>query len=210
MKIKVFPSGPLSTNAYVVSVATKEAMIIDPALGSEPYLSQYLREEGLKPIKILITHSHWDHIGDAAKLKKIYHIPIYIHPEDEPNLKEPGSDGLPLLTEIEAVQTDELLFEGQKIELGELSFRVIHTPGHSPGGVCFYEENENVLFSGDTLFKNSIGNVSFPTSNSEKMWESLKKLSLLPSNTRVYPGHGKSTTIGQEEWLSKAKEFFGF
>jgi len=203
MKIKVIPSGPLSTNAYVVSANTKEAIIIDPALGSEPYISQYLKEEGLKPTKILITHSHWDHIGDAAKVKEIYHIPIYVHPEDEPNLKEPGIDRLPLFTQIKPVNADEQLFEEEKIELGELSFRVIHTPGHSPGGVCFYEENENILFSGDTLFKGTMGSLALPTSNPDKMKESLKKLSLLPPTTRVYPGHGKSTTIGQEEWLSK-------
>lgn len=158
---------------------------------------------------ILITHSHWDHICDAAKLKAQYRAPVFVHPLDLANLENPGSDGLPLMFNIEGVLPDKFLNEGDIVELGDLRFEVIHTPGHSPGGICLYNKEHGILFSGDTLFKGSIGNLSFPTANPTEMWKSLAKLAKLVPETVVYPGHGLPTTIGKESWLERAEEIFG-
>ena len=153
---------------------------------------------------ILLTHSHWDHMAEASILKEKLDIPLYVHSEDAQNLEVPGSDGLPLFYPIKAVKADHFLFDGEILFLGTLKIKVIHTPGHSPGGVCFYLENEAILISGDTLFQGTCGKVSFPTSNPSKMKHSLKKLSHLPPDTKVYPGHGPDTTIGAEEpWMSQ-------
>ena len=209
MLIQPFPSGPFETNAYVVACPkTHEAAIIDPAPDSAEKIEKYISAHGLIPKMILLTHSHWDHIADVSILKQRLHIPVGIHSLDLPNLQEPGSDGLPFWIPISGVETDQLLAEGDVIQLGSLKFRVIHTPGHTPGGICLYCQEEGVLISGDTLFRGSMGKVSFPTSNAERMWESLKKLAKLPPETKVYPGHGPSTTIGKESWLVNAKQIF--
>jgi hydroxyacylglutathione hydrolase len=210
MNIQAFPSGFFETNAYVVSdPATLQAIIIDPAPDSAQKIISYLTEHQLTPTKILLTHTHWDHIADTAKIKEKYLIPVYVHAFDVPNLENPGSDGLPCWISIEGVVPEHLIKEGEKIQVGNITFEVIETPGHTPGGVCFYCKNENVLFSGDTLFKGTIGNLSFPTARPHLMWQSLSKLAKLPPDTRVFPGHGPKTTIGSEHWLERAEDVFG-
>ena len=208
--IKAFPSGPFATNAYIVACpATQQAAIIDPAPGSSEFLRAYLTDNKLTLDKILLTHSHWDHIADVAALKSIFSAPVYIFPEDAPNLETPGIDGVPCYIQITGVKPDHLMHEGDVITIGSLSFEVIHTPGHTPGGVCFYCKQHQRLFSGDTLFKGTIGNLNLPTGQPQRMWPSLTKLSKLPAETIVYPGHGASTSIGAESWLSDAKRVFG-
>lgn len=210
MNIQAIPSGPFETNAYVVSCPeTKQAAIIDPAPESASSIIAYLTQHQLIPVKILLTHSHWDHIADAAVLKKKYAIPVYIHSFDAGNLERPGTDGLPCWVSIDSVTPEHLIKEGEEISIGNLLFEVIETPGHTPGGVCFYSPKGHILFSGDTLFKGTIGNLSFPTARPHLMWDSLAKLAKLPSETRVFPGHGPETTIGKEKWLERAEEYFG-
>jgi glyoxylase-like metal-dependent hydrolase (beta-lactamase superfamily II) len=209
MLIFAFPSGPFETNAYIAACpTTHEAAIIDPAPNSAAAIEQCIAEKSLKPTKIILTHSHWDHIADVTPLKNKYKIPVLIHVEDAPNLKEPGSDKLPCWISIPSVTPDQTFKEGDSIKIGNSTFKVIETPGHSPGSVCFYSPEENTLFSGDTLFKGTIGNLSFPTSRPDKMWPSLDKLAALPPETNVYPGHGPATTIGAEKWLSNARDYF--
>lgn len=210
MYIKAFPSGPFSTNAYVVACSvTRDAAIIDPAPDSFPEIQKFLDEERLKARKILLTHSHWDHIADVEQFKKHYAVAVYVHPLDAPNLQRPGSDGLPCGQSIPAVQPDVLLEEGMPVTIGMMTFYVLHTPGHSPGSVCFYSPGQHVLLSGDTLFQGTIGNLSSPTSQPSLMWPSLDKLAQLPPETRVLPGHGSETTIAAESsWLPFAKKLF--
>lgn len=211
MTIAVFPSGPFETNAYVLHCPdTKTACIIDPAPDSLRAIQTYIEAHGLKPEKLLLTHSHWDHIADAAPIINIYGLKTYIHPLDAPNLEHPGSDGLPCWVSFKGVKPDVLLKEGDSIEAGHITLKVIHTPGHSPGGVCFYDSKNALLLSGDTLFKGTIGNLSFPTAQPDLMWPSLKKLAKLPPETKVFPGHGPATTIGQEGWLENAEQLFGY
>lgn len=211
MIIKALPSGPFATNAYIIGCPqTKQALIIDPGVESGVAIVSTLKKEGLTPIQIVLTHSHWDHIGDVALLKEQLHIPVAIHSLDAYNLIAPGSDNLPCWMNIRGATPDLLLAEGDSVTCGNLSFVVIHTPGHTPGGICLYNEKEKILISGDTLFKDSMGNISFPTAQPELMWTSLEKLAQLPSETQVFPGHGPSTTIEDEQsWLSRARERFG-
>jgi hydroxyacylglutathione hydrolase len=209
MNIEAFPSGPFDTNAYVaVCPYTKQTAIIDPAPDSYPKIYTYLTDNQWIPSKILLTHSHWDHIADTAKFKNTYNIPVYIHALDAPNLENPGADLLPCWIPIQGVHPDGFLNENDEINIGRLIFKVIHTPGHTPGGICLYCKDQNVLFSGDTLFRGTIGNLSFPTARPQLMWDSLDKLNKLPPKTKVYPGHGPSTTIAEETWLPKARELF--
>lgn len=210
MIINTFPSGPFDTNAYVAACPhTLAAAIIDPAPNSTEAITSFITRQQLKPVAMLITHSHWDHIGDAAALAKRYQLPVFIHELDQKNLISPGSDGLPCWISIPPVTPTHLIKDGETISVGNLVFTVIHTPGHTPGGVCFYCPEEKVLFSGDTLFKGTIGNLSFATARPNLMWPSLEKLSQLPLETQVFPGHGEPTTIGHEKWLSRAEEIFG-
>jgi glyoxylase-like metal-dependent hydrolase (beta-lactamase superfamily II) len=209
MIIEVFPSGPVETNAYLVGCpATKRAMIIDAPFDSADLILQKAADLDLHIEALLLTHSHWDHTAEAALLKQKAQIPIYVHQEDAANVFYPGSDRLPTLFPITGVQPDQFLVDGQKIALGKLSIEVIHTPGHTPGGVCFYIEQEQVLFSGDTLFRGTMGRVNFPTSRPDLMWRSLKRLATLPPQTKVYPGHGEPTTIGAEKWIAHAQDKF--
>lgn len=209
MLVQNFPSGPFSTNAYIIGCSiTRKAAVIDPAPGSFQTVSNYLTQHHLHCDKIILTHSHWDHIADVAAIKQFTQAQVYIHPLDVSNLENPGADGLPCWIAIEKNKPDHLLQEGDEIKIGNYSFYVIHTPGHSPGSICLYCPQEHVLISGDTLFRGTIGNLSFPTCQPDLMWPSLTKLSKLPSQTKVYPGHGPQTTIGAESWLPRAKELF--
>ncbi|MDE3045459.1 MAG: MBL fold metallo-hydrolase [Verrucomicrobiota bacterium] len=209
MIIEKFSCGPLDTNAVLVGCkATGCAAVIDPSAGSAELILKELEARGLKLEKILLTHSHWDHIADVHSLKKKTGAKVYVHSLDAGNLEQPGSDGIPLFFSIQGETADSFLEEGMAVEVGELSLRVIHSPGHSPGSVCFYLPEQKILFSGDTLFRGSIGNLHLPTAQPLKMWGSLRKLAALPSETRVIPGHGCDTTLGEESWLIRAEELF--
>jgi hydroxyacylglutathione hydrolase len=210
MLIKIFTSGPADTNCILIGCPeTHQAAVIDAPFQSTQQIVQALKKEDLTPQMILLTHSHWDHLADAAQLKKELKVPLYIHAEDAGNLEKPGSDGLPLFFPIEGVKPDGFLTDGQILNVGKLKIEVIHTPGHTPGGVCFWIPQEKILISGDTLFQGTIGNLSFPTARPALMWKSLQRLAKLPPETRVIPGHGDETTIGDERWIENAKERFG-
>jgi len=211
MIIKRFVVGPLENNCYFVGCPeTKEAAIIDPACGSFSSLKDFLSEGNWRLKQLLVTHSHWDHVADAAQFKQKLSVSVAVHHLDKENLVNPGSDQVPLWRDMEPVEPDLLLHDQDKVAIGNLEFCVIHTPGHTPGGVCFWCEKEGALFSGDTLFKGSIGNLSLPTAEPKLMWQSLAKLAKLPPKTIVYPGHGPSTTLEEESWLDNAEEIFGY
>jgi hydroxyacylglutathione hydrolase len=209
MIFDLFTSGPFETNTYLLACSeTQRGVVIDVPFKSSEWILQRVEELSLKIEAILFTHSHWDHIAEASLLKEKWNVPIHIHPDDAGNLEDPGSDGLPLFFPIQKVKADGFLFDGQILNIGSLSIRVIHTPGHTPGGVCFYLPKEKILISGDTLFHGTIGNLNFPTACPARMWDSLKKLAALPPDTKVYPGHGESTTIGAEKWIVHAEDRF--
>ena len=210
VQILTFPSGPLATNAYlIICKKSQECAIVDPAPEIGRPFIQLIEQKKLIPTKIILTHSHWDHIADVKIIASHFSLPVLVHKEDAYNLISPGSDGIGMRLHIEPTLPDQLLSDGDIIAVGKTIWQVIHTPGHSPGSICLFCPEEKILLSGDTLFKNSIGNLSFSSSCKERMWPSLKKLSLLPSETIVYPGHGPTTTIGKESFLDHAEEVFG-
>lgn len=209
MILNKFPFGPFETNAILVACeATKKAAVIDPSYGSTEAICRKCDDLGLTVEKILITHSHWDHIADVHALAQKTGAAVYVHPLDALNLEQPGQDGIPLLFPIQGTKPDFLIGHGEQLMIGDILCQVIHSPGHSPGSVCYFAPDKKVLFTGDTLFEGSIGNLHLPTSQPEKMWESLQAILQLPQNTRIVPGHGPDTTLAQENWLSRAKEIF--
>jgi glyoxylase-like metal-dependent hydrolase (beta-lactamase superfamily II) len=189
-----FVVGPLGTNCYIVhDKRLMKGAIIDPG-DSDPGISEYIRDNGIEVEYILNTHGHADHI----KANAFYGYPVMMHELDEPCLRDPARN-LSFLsgTRIEPVNAGKLLKDGDIIELGGLELEVIHTPGHTPGGICI--KAEEVLFSGDTLFYEGIGRTDIPGGDHELLMRSIKeKLMTLPGETRVLPGHGPETTIEHE------------
>lgn len=204
MFIKKFVLPPIETNSYLI-VEGREAIVIDPASGSADNVMKELQRQSAKLSLIINTHGHWDHIIENQLLHKKTKAPIACHPMDEKMLLRPDAMGLKI--EINSTRPHKHLLEGNIVVLGEKGkqkFRVIHTPGHTPGGICLYDEKEKILFSGDTLFAGTYGRIDLKGADPEKMRESLKKLMKLPPETIVLPGHGEKTTIGEEKkWLEK-------
>lgn len=211
MKIHKITAGPLDTNTYLVGCeTTKKVLIIDPAKDSFSAILEWVEQGSWEVVMIGLTHSHWDHIADLSVVKQCFDVPIHVHAMDAPNVSRVGADGLNSPIPIKGVQPTFLWEEDRAYKVGDLTFTVLWTPGHSHGGCCFYFEKEGVLFSGDTLFQGSIGTLELPTAHTRDMWASLKKLSKLPENTKVYPGHRGETTIGQEkEMMENAEQVFG-
>ena len=140
---ETFECGPYGTNAFFIGCdETKECILIDPSPGSGRQLIASTQKHGCKTLGIFLTHSHWDHIVDAAFVKKYLETKVYVHEDDKGNLINPGSDGLPNMVEIPKVEPDHFIKDGDKFTVGNVSFEVIGTPGHTPGGVCFYFESE--------------------------------------------------------------------
>lgn len=208
MIIKKFVCGPIENNTFVlVSEKTKKALVIDPAFGASNKVEKYVNENNYTLEKILLTHGHWDHITDVKLLKEEFSCLVYAHKLDSSLLENPQESSFFSTITLPNFKPDVLLEGGEKIKLGDIEILVIHTPGHTPGCICFYIEKEKVLFSGDTLFKGSFGRVDFSYSSSQDMIKSLKKLSNLPKDVKVYPGHGSETTIGNESWIENPEKF---
>ena len=193
--IQVFsqPLGDFATNAYLL-VSHNEAIAIDAPPGACNFYKNLCEQHGFSLKYLLLTHSHFDHIAEAELVQKLG-AKVGIHPLDEANCIKPGSDGLPLMMKVIPFQPD-FLFKDDHLKLNGLDFDILHTPGHTPGGVCFMVDN--FMFSGDTLFKGSIGNLSFTTGDPWLMKESLLKLLEIKKNYIIYPGHGPKTELDLE------------
>ena len=190
------------TNCYIVEEEkTKETMVVDP--GGEPEkIIEMLEALGIEKLKyIYLTHCHGDHFGGILPLKKAKGGKVLIHREDAEGLYHPSIS----LTNYIGMQDIELeadsrVDDGDILHLGDLQWKVIHTPGHTKGGSCLYCAQEKLLLSGDTLFKGTWGRTDLPTSSFEAIIHSItNKLMVLPDDTIVYPGHGRMTTIREEE-----------
>lgn len=199
MKIDSLILGMICTNCYIVSdEATKEAIVIDPADQADKIID-YLEAHGLSLKAILLTHGHFDHISGVKGLKRRFPVSVYANKEEEALLENPQWNGSFQLIKPVTVVADEWMEEEKELVFGSLSCRVIETPGHTRGCVCYYFEKEQVLFSGDTLFLESVGRCDMATGNEQKIMESIQnKLMCLPDNIIVYPGHGDKTSIGYE------------
>ena len=190
-----------STNCYIIQdEETKETMVIDPA-GDVDKIVEMLDILQAKLKYIYITHCHGDHIGGVKELKERYGGQIITERKSAENLLNPDINLTTYLGMGEiTIDVDARIDEGDLLHLGELEFKVLHTPGHTSGSSCLYCETENLLFSGDTLFRGTWGRTDTPTGNFDDIINSItKKLMILPDETIVYPGHGKSTMIREEK-----------
>jgi hydroxyacylglutathione hydrolase len=200
MIVKMLVVGPFASNCYIVgSSSTKQGIIIDPGAEAGNIL-RTVQEMGLSISLIVATHAHMDHIDALRDVKESTNAEFAIHEAD----KELLSTAPPMSVVAfglspfkSAPQPDKLLRDGDQIDVGDLHFEVLHTPGHSPGGICL--SGHGVVFSGDTLFNFGIGRTDFAGGSYERLMKSIReKLMVLPDETVVYPGHGPSTTIGDE------------
>ena len=201
MQIERFIVGMVGTNCYVVSnEETSECFLVDPGAYSDKVIA-YIREHELKPQAILLTHGHFDHIMGIDKVIDRYgKMPVYVEESDLELLHTPSMNESTVYTNGYSYPGGEVIHDGDVLHLIGEDFRVIHTPGHTQGGVCYYVEKEGVLFSGDTLFCCSVGRSDFATSSTSALIRSIKeKLFLLPDETKVFPGHMGATTIGNEK-----------
>ena len=200
MKVERFLTGILSTNCYVAwNEQTKEAVIVDPAAYSKK-LAEFLREEGLKPQAVLLTHGHFDHIMGLDALLEEYPVPVYVHEAEKGLIADPKTNLSLTYTNGYVFEDATYVTDGQKIAAAGVTFEVLFTPGHTSGVCCYYAETENMLFSGDTLFRCSVGRSDLPTGDETTLIRSIKeKLLVLPENTVVYPGHMAATTIQTEK-----------
>ena len=211
MEIKEIYTGELFVKTCVF-MQNEKLVIVDPG-GADEELLDYINEKNAKTIEIMLTHGHFDHVGGIPYLFKHYNVSkIYIHKNDSFYLGKGAKEKhiecfAPIRMDryIRAMKGEfpeatDYVFEGDEVN----GFRVLHTPGHTEGSVCYYRSEENILFSGDTLFRRSRGRTDLLGGNEEELMKSLKRLITLPKETVVYPGHGANTTIGEEvSWIEK-------
>ncbi len=205
MKCKVFTVNPLAENCYVVSDDTREAVIIDcgaKTADERNAISKYIADEGLHPVANLLTHAHFDHTYGMPFIFDTYGLHPRCHPADASLYNKMWMQLTALMgeeLEVEMPSLGEPITASSVITFGTHRFSVFETPGHTPGGICFYEQEEKVLFSGDSLFRMSIGRTDFPGGSYKDLVSSLTAMmATLPPDVTIYTGHGPSTSVSTE------------
>lgn len=202
---RIFQFNPLGTNCAVIwADGSPLCTVADPGMCSdegEQELLAYLSREGLTPCAILLTHGHFDHVWGVERLLARFSVPVYMHPADKPLVANGalGFRGMETMKMMQHHFSTVDIADGDVLTTGGVSWQVLTTPGHTPGGVCFYCADDNLLLSGDTLFAGSIGRTDLPGGDYDLLMASIKdKLLNLPGTTDVIPGHGQPTTIARE------------
>ena len=193
--------GMVSTNVWFLkNKETGELLIIDPAAQADKMEQKVLRMGG-KPVAVLLTHGHFDHIMAVEEVRKRWEIPVYALEKEKEVLESPQKNlSGSWINRPCTVKADDWLKDGQEIDLAGFAIQVLHTPGHTEGSCCYYLEEEGILFSGDTLFCGSVGRTDMPTSNSSQMRQSIARIMKeIPDETKVCPGHNEETTIAYEK-----------
>ena len=202
LSIEGIACGPIETNAYIVTdEATNEALVIDAPPDSVDAVQARVRERGATVRTVVITHGHWDHIADTAAMARAFGAPVLGHQGVVDRLMHP-SPGVPV--PIVPTTFDQLIDEGDTVPLGSHGFAVLHLPGHDVGHIVLYSEPDRVFLGGDVLFPNGHGRTDIPGSDQAIMNRTIARLLDLPDDVVVYPGHGATTTIGQERpWMTQ-------
>lgn len=199
MIIESLPTGPLQVNCYVVACAvTRQAVVIDPG-GDVVQILALLKRHDLQVSMVINTHGHFDHIGGNRQLLTATGAKLLLHKDDSQLLASAAEHAAGYgLSSESSPQPDRLLEGGERLQLGELQIDVLHTPGHTPGGICLLIEDQVIV--GDTLFAGSVGRTDLPGGDHQTLIKSIHdKLLVLPDATAAHPGHGPSTTIGREK-----------
>ncbi len=200
MILEMLTVGPFQENCYIIGDEnTGEGALIDP--GDEATrIALAVEQTHLDIGRIIITHAHIDHVGAVATLGDEYACPVLLHPEAEPMLQQMSTQAMMMGVRFGKVpKVDGYIQDEEVLEVGSLRLRALYTPGHAPGHLSFYEENEGLVLSGDALFAGSVGRVDLPGGSMEVLLRSIEERLLpLPDETRVYSGHGPATTIGDE------------
>lgn len=201
MKVGKFVLGPVATNCYIgINEETKECFIVDPATCPPEFVS-YIKNAGLTVKAVLLTHGHFDHIMGLDALLKEFPVPVYAHEAERDLLEsEQLNSSASMLGQPYSFSGADFVTNRQELRIAGFEIRVIYTPGHTVGGCCYYIEKEKALFSGDTLFRGSVGRTDLPTGSMGQLVSSVRdRLFVLPDDTKVYPGHMEETTIGYEK-----------
>lgn len=203
LHIKSFEFSPIRENTYLVYNDAGECIIIDPGCyfdEEKQMLSDFIETNNLKPVKLVNTHCHLDHVFGNKYVSEKYNLPLHLHKLEERMLNLAPASGLMYNLPFDNYSGDLIFIdEGDTLTLGNDSFKIFHTPGHSEGSLTFYNEAGKFIISGDVLFQNSIGRSDLPGGDSDILLKSIKdKLLTLPDETIVYSGHGPATTIGEE------------
>jgi glyoxylase-like metal-dependent hydrolase (beta-lactamase superfamily II) len=202
--MKTLTVGPLDVNCYILwDDETRRAVIIDPG-GDADEIIKASRDLGIKPLYIVNTHGHHDHVGGDARVREALGGKLAVHRLDAPLLSEAHEHAALYGVKSGAQPEPDLLLEGgEEIVAGPLRLKVLHTPGHTEGGICLYDEMTGVLFTGDTLFAGSIGRTDFKGGSFDAIMKSIReRIMTLPDHVMVLPGHGPGSTIGRERRLN--------
>lgn len=207
MKIDQLILGAYETNCFVLrsSETSTDCLIIDPGLGIDE-LVVFLEEDGLNPVAVVLTHGHIDHIAGVAVLRgRFPDIKVYVHKLDANMLTEPHANLSAMTGESFSIEpADFILEERDEIEQVGIKLSILHTPGHTPGGISLYSKEDGVVFVGDALFADSVGRTDFPGGSMAQLIKGIKeKLLALPDETVVYPGHGPITKIAREKQFNQ-------
>jgi glyoxylase-like metal-dependent hydrolase (beta-lactamase superfamily II) len=202
LEIVQIPAGPIETNVFlVIEKSSGKTMIVDAPPESLDAVVREIEAREVSPELLVITHGHWDHIVDADALRARFSIPMLVHEAERHKLESPTH------AELQGFSPDRTLAEGNVVELGEVSFQVLHTPGHSPGQMSLYCAEEAIVMGGDTLFPGGYGTIEIADASAEETVNTIRRLLELPDDATVYTGHGLPTTIGAERpWMQRVAE----
>ena len=197
MQIEMIMTGPLQENCYVLmDEATHDAVVVDPG-DDAPRIVEAIERMGAQPIAIINTHCHFDHVGAVSALQQQYHVPFYIHPNDEEMLENAAFSAANFGLTIEQPRVDRFIREGERFQVGGSELSVRYTPGHCPGHIILV--GDGFALVGDVVFAGSVGRTDFPGTSWDVLAQSIKReLLTLPDDTILFPGHGPSTTVGRE------------
>lgn len=199
MEVTVLTVGPVFTNCYIVNEEGKDScLVIDPGDEAKK-IAEYIQKRNKKMEAILLTHGHFDHMIGVRELMSLLGGKLYAYQDEKELLMDPQLNVSNQIGYEMSLEADVLLRDHQKITVAGMTFEVIHTPGHTKGSCCYYSEEHQTLFSGDTIFMESVGRTDLPTGNERELIDSVRNRVLtLPSNVKIYPGHGPETNVAYE------------